>query len=222
MYKSELRKLRALPATKEMIEKGKKYEERTVRYYLEEKQVIEPEYYLLARVQNLKGYIKIALFLPAWIRKNIRTPRYEIFVNTEGNEWITRELDEDGKEKKWSKAMFFNLDGVGASAYYARKRIFLNNDGMNTLNKLEISSCLGEKGLWRLQRWQQEQREKRIEEREAREQAPWDKDMALIPKLPNTFVDWMRRNTAKTSCRQPGLRFRRRMPEQFFCDLFLC
>lgn len=197
MYKSELRKLRALPATKEMMEKGKKYEERTERYYSgTERTVIEPEYYLLARVQNLKGYIKIALFLPRWIRKDIRSPKYEIFVNTEGNEWITRELDEEGEEKKWSKAMFLNLDGVGASAYYARKRIFLNNDGMNTLNKLEISSCLQEKGLWRLQRWQQEQREKQIEEREAREQAPWDKDMTLIPKLPNAFADWMRRNTA--------------------------
>lgn len=197
MYKSELRKLRALPLTKEMMEKGKKYEERAGRYYSgREYTVIEPEYYLLARAQNLKGYIKIALFLPAWIRKNIRTPRYEIFVNTEGNEWITRELDEEGKEKKWSKAMFLNLDGVGASAYYTRKRIFLNNDGMNTLNKLEISSCLGEKGLWRLQRWQQEQREKHIEEREAREQAPWDEDMALIPEFPNTFAEWMRRDTA--------------------------
>lgn len=198
MYKSELRKLRALPATKKMMEKGKKYEERTERYYSgTERTVIEPEYYLLARVQNLQGYIKIALFLPGWIRKDIRSPKYEIFVNTEGNEWITRELDEEGKEKKWSKAMFINLDRIASNAYYMkRKRVFLNNDGMNTLNKLEINSCLEEKGLWRLQRWQQEQREKQIEEREAREQAPWDKDMALIPKLPNTFVDWMRRNTA--------------------------
>lgn len=198
MYKSELRKLRALPATKEMMEKGKKYEERTERYYSgTERTVIEPEYYLLARVQNLQGYIKIALFLPGWIRKDIRSPKYEIFVNTEGNEWITRELDEEGKEKKWSKAMFINLDGIVSNAYYMkRKRVFLNNDGMNTLNKLEINSCLEEKGLWRLQRWQQEQREKQIKEKEAREQAPWDEDMALIPKLPNTFVDWMRRNTA--------------------------
>ena len=70
MRKEELRKLRALPATKEMMEKGKSFHEETVvqtwnnRTYRK----IVPEYDLLLRVQNLSKYIKVAVFLPENMR----------------------------------------------------------------------------------------------------------------------------------------------------------
>lgn len=200
MRKSELRALRALPATKEMMEKGKRYEERTeTRWYNKKKYtVIVPEYDLLVRVQNLNGYIKVALFLPEMMRKDIKTPKYEIFVNQKGNEWITRELDAEGKEKRWLTSMITNLDQVELYRYCTGNvKIFLNSDGMKTLNKLEVDKCAHRKGLWRLQRWQQEQRDKQIEEKEKKEQEPWDKDMELIPKVAPGFKEWMRKDVAQ-------------------------
>ena len=99
MQKNELRKLRALPATKEMMQKGKKYTEKDEMLWTGKKRhVIIPEYDVLMRVQNLKQYIKIAVFLPEDMRSDIKTPRYEIFLNVEGQEYITRELDAEGKE----------------------------------------------------------------------------------------------------------------------------
>lgn len=182
MRKDELRKLRALPATKEMMEKGK-----------------AGIYDLLLRVQNLSGYIKIALFLPEDMRKNIKMPRYEIFLNVEGNEYITRELDDKGKEKRWLTAMVGNLPEMWYLGYYKRKKIYLTNDGRDTLNQL-VLSCNGEKnfkGLDRLRQWQQEQKDEETKRKEARQQAPWDADMKLVPKLPKNFEEWMRKEVAK-------------------------
>lgn len=198
MRKEELRKLRALPATKEMMEKGKRYQEKEERYWYSGTKhlVIYPEYDLLLRVQNLQGYIKIALFLPEKMRQNIKTPVYEIFLNVQGNEYITRELDDEGKEVRWLTAMVHNLDGVKFNCWYKNSKVFISKDGMNTLNRLKLDKDRNVKGITRLQYWQQEQKNKETERKEAREQAPWDADMKLVPKIPNSFEEWMRRDAA--------------------------
>jgi DNA-directed RNA polymerase subunit RPC12/RpoP len=202
MRKEELRKLRKLPATKEMMQKGKQYhEEERVEWWSGEKyKVTVPQYDILLRVQNLSGYIKVAVFLPQDMRKNIRTPRYEIFINPAGGEWITRVLDENGNEERWSDAMVRNLPDTDQdySSYWFLKRIFLNRDGLKTLNTLPIDyrPAQEEKGIFRLQRWQEEQRKNAIKQKEKREQKPWDEDMALVPEVPPTFEEWMRKNAA--------------------------
>lgn len=195
MRKSELRALRALPATKEMMEKGKEIEKRVVKRWNRCNKVTGPKYNLLARLQNLKGYIKVALFLPDWMREDIRTPIYEIFINEKGKEWITRELDKKGNEVRWITSMVKNLERVEMYNYYTGyAKIFINRDGMRTLGKLEVDG--DRKGLWRLQKWQQEQREKRIEELERKEQEPWDKEMELVPEVMQGFKEWMRKDVA--------------------------
>lgn len=201
MRKEELRKLRALPATKEMMEKGKRYQEKEERvwYTGKTKLKIIPDYDVLLRVQNLKGYIKIAVFLPEKMRKNIKTPKYEIFLNIAGEEYITRELDDDGKEVRWLTAMVHNLEGVHFIHWYPYKnsKVFISKDGMSTLNRLKLDNDRTEiKGIVRLKYWQQEQKNKETERKEKREQEPWDADMKLIPKIPKSFEEWMRRDTA--------------------------
>ena len=201
MQKEELRKLRALPATKEMMEKGKRFKKVEERYYWDNstRTRIIPDYEVLFRTQNLSGYIKVAVFLPEDMRKDIRTPRYEIFLNTEGDEYITRELDENGKEKWWLTAMLGNLEGVPSFSYWSDNRYFISRDGMKTLNglKLEKEQEKPRKGAYRLADWQQEQKDKQTKRREAKEQAPWDADMALIPDIPPSFEEWMRKDVAK-------------------------
>lgn len=202
MRKDELRKLRALPATPEMMTKGKaetEIEEKSWYTSKKAKKRKVPLYDILLRVQNLNGYVKIALFLPADMKKGIKTPRYEIFLNVKGNEYITRELDEKGQEKRWLTAMVCNLPDLGYWGSYGReKKIYLNNDGRLTLNRLKLS-CAGEKqytGFERLRKWQQEQKDADTKRREAAEQAPWDADMKLVPKLLKGFEEWMRREVA--------------------------
>lgn len=201
MRKEELRKLRALPATKEMMEKGKRFQEKTeTRWNGKKYKVIMPDYNVLLRVQNLNGYIKVAVFLPEKIRADIKTPRYEIFLNVKGGEYITRELDDEGKELRWLTAMVSNLNGV--DYYYSWynsgiNRVYVSNDGMHTLNGLELKSAnKAYRGLYRLQRWQQEQKDAETKRKEQREQAPWDADMKLVPEITKGFEEWMRRDVA--------------------------
>ena len=200
MRKEEIRKLRALPATKQMMFKGKQFKEiEETRWWNHTKRkVIVPDYDVLFRVQNLSGYIKIAVFLPEDMRKDIKSPRYEIFLNVNGEEYITRELDKDGREVRWLTSMLTNLPGVPNFTYYSKTKYYISNDGMNTLNnlKLEHDSAKPSRGGYRLQKWQQEQKDKETKRKEAREQKPWDEDMALIPKIMPSFEEWMRKEAA--------------------------
>lgn len=195
MQKNELRKLRALPATKEMMQKGKKYTEKDEMLWTGKKRhVIIPEYDVLMRVQNLKQYIKIAVFLPEDMRSDIKTPRYEIFLNVEGQEYITRELDAEGKEVRWLASMVKNLEGI--PWYYGKEgtKCFITKDGRETINALRLEEdCWNYKGIKRLQAWQQDQKDKATKRKEQKEQAPWDQEMKLVPKLPKGFKEWMRK-----------------------------
>lgn len=188
MRKDDLRKLRALPATKEMLQKAKE----------------NSEYKMYLRIQNLSQFIKIAVFLRDDMKKNISTPRYEIFLNVPGEEFITRELDKSGNEVRWSNAMIQNLDGPDELfwSWYstpeksAEAQTFINADAKTTLNRLPLQKDNGSKGVRRLRAWQRQCRDEAIKRQEAREQKPWDEDMALIPKVPKSFEEWMRKETA--------------------------
>lgn len=200
MFKEELRQLRALPATKEMMFKGRQFKEIEEECWWNhtKRKVIIPEYDVLFRVQNLSGYIKIAVFLPEDMRKDIKNPRYEIFLNVKGGEYITRELDKDGKEVRWLSSMLENLKDVPGFGYYSNTKYFISNDGMRTLNSLELEhdSTKPYRGGYRLQRWQKEQKDKGTKRKEDREQKPWDEDMALVPKIMPGFNEWMRKEVA--------------------------
>lgn len=196
MRKDILRKLRALPATKEMMLKGKKFTEETERLWTgKPRKVIIPEYDVLFRVQNLSGYIKVAIFLPEDMRNDVRTPRYELFINKQGHEYITRELDESGEEVRWLTSMINNLPDV-CIVYWRRQKEFISKDGRNTLNRLKTDKKDIRASLCIL-RWQQQIRKEKIEQQEKKEQLPWDADMKLIPKEPPTFREWMRKEAAR-------------------------
>jgi hypothetical protein len=199
MQKKELRSLRRLDATPAITKRAEETVEVVNHDWINGRyrpvQATEPKYSTFFRIQNLKQYIKIAVFLQKDIKNNIHTPRYEIFVNVKGGEWITRELDEDGKEKRWLTAMVWNLEGIFGDYWYPRKETWMNRDAMNTLGELPVKDK-DRKGIQRLGDWQEEQREKRIAEKEKKEQKPWDDDMALVPKMPQKFVEWMRKDAA--------------------------
>lgn len=200
MRKEELRKLRALPATKEMMEKGKHFKEVSEERWWNKTVYtrIVPDYDMLIRVQNLSGYIKVAVFIPEWMRKDINSPAYEIFINVAGEEWITRELDERGKEVRWLTAIAHNLGGQGNWSWNLKhEKIYANHDAIQSLSRLPLEHKDDTaKGMHRLCLWQKEQKEKDIKRREKREQAPWDADMALVPKVPKDFEEWMRKEAA--------------------------
>lgn len=177
MRKDELRKLRALNVTPGMLTAAKKQEKHDI----------------FVRAQCLGGILKIAFFKPSWIKRGIKTPRCETFINQVGSEWLSRVLDVKGKEEAWSRAMVFNLPCLNLS-WWSSFDIWITADAFGALRRLDRakkykkSECLD--ALWH---WQLKIREENIQEAEKREQKPWDEEMKLIPKIPEKLSEWMHR-----------------------------
>lgn len=194
LRKDELRKLRRLNATPAIMREGK-VQITTKRYY---GTVQESKYSALCRAQQLGKVIKAAIFLPKDIQKGIETPRYEIFINAPGFQWITRELDSKGKEVRWTKAMLWNLPEVS----FWDGNIYNTQDARRTFDKQlegigDYKGLQNKHGILRLHQWQKMIKAEQIRKKEKKETAPWDEDMKLIPKLPGGFKEWMRKDACK-------------------------
>lgn len=188
MQKDKLRKLKRLNVTPGIVNRARneKY-----RYFL--------------RCQNLNGYLKVAVFIKKDVCNGIKTPRYEIFINKAGQEWITRELDKKGEEVRWLTAMIANLPEISGIYYYTslQSKTYVNRDGLQSINLLTIPGyeqrLRGYKGVCRIYQWQEIIREEKIKEKEKAEQAPWDADMALMPTIPKSFEKWMKKAVTETN-----------------------
>lgn len=140
MRKSELEKLRTLNATPAMIRALQ--EPGTKRYY--SGKINEEKYHLAARCQQLGGYLKISICTREDISKKVYTPKWDIFINYEGDEYITRERQKDGSYK-WRKAYGYNLEDY---TWYNKdwdEYVYMNPPG-----NVQIQKILGtiKKGFW--------------------------------------------------------------------------
>lgn len=195
MYKEKLRQLKRINATPHMIDLANEKGIFTYESPYGGKSLMRNvRYDLLVRCQTRGGILMICLFMADRIRKGELTPAYEIYCNPEGKEYITRAL-EDGREVRWSSAMADNLKGMEDIYIYSsyswykelEKRIWQNPEGKETIKKfLDVQKP----GLQGLVEWQRKIRRENIEEKEAKEKAPWDKDMSLVPPLPPCFAKW--------------------------------
>lgn len=196
MIKDELRKLRTLNATKQMMQKaeaddGVEKEEkgwngnRYVRKY-------KYRYAMYLRCQNLSGYLKIAIFLPKDMKKGIDKARFEIFINPKAEEYITREYVK-GKEA-WRTAKIENLNYAysGWSYLYSTcyKHSWINAEGAKTIRDVLKVEKTGFDGILE---YQERILKQRAEEKYRREVQAFDDDMALIPEVPKNFMEWLRK-----------------------------
>lgn len=201
MRKEELRKLKRTNATPKMVRMAKdntremKYKSKYHKSsYMERKTV----YDIFIRCQTRGAYLMVCIFFPKKVAAGELTPTYEIYCNPKGDEYITRVLDK-GEEKEWSSAMADNLGNIYEIIWNYRWymgtefRVWQNPEGKKTISKV-LGTQRG--GIWGLIDWQKAVRARKIREAEEREQAPWDADMKLIPKIPPSFDDWMKKEAA--------------------------
>lgn len=198
MRKEELRNLKRINATPKMVVMAKDNAAK-LKYCTKWAQIEKSTRYdIFVRCQSRGRFFMVCVFIPSKVAAGELTPTYEIYLNKEGNEYITRIL-EKGKEVKWSKAMILNLGRIGDVIYNINwfpnmyKRIWQNPEGSK-----EIQDYFGtkEKGIWGIMEWQQAVRDKKIKEAEERVQAPWDADMKLVPDIPKAFKEWMMKEAA--------------------------
>lgn len=201
MRKEELRKLKRINATPKMVQMARYNKEQIVYKSRWGNKKKNTKYDMFVRTQTRGKYLMVCLFFPEKIAAGELTPTYEIYCNPEGDEYITRYL-EAGEEKGWRTAMADNLDEVSycwrgnweREAYPGiEKRIWQNQEGKKT-----IQQCLKTKktGIDGLVEWQRTIKNRKTQEAEAREKAPWDTDMALVPKVMPSFKNWMKKEAA--------------------------
>lgn len=153
-------------------------------------------YDMFIRCQTRGRILMIALFFPDLMAKGVKEPTYEIYINRESNEWITR-MCPHGQNYKWSTAKLENLGRVNADTYIGEtyymnekdtdSRIWQSEEGKTSIKNLLGVESRGWKGILE---WQKEERKRQIREKEERQQKPWDEDMKLIPPVLNGFVRW--------------------------------
>ena len=195
MNKKELRALRTLKATKEMMEKAR--EVKAADRYAYERY----ETSIFLRAQHLNGYLKIAVFDTKWMKNDINTPVYEIFINVSGDgDYITRQLDTSYKELRWSKAKLENLpvvtlngkkeDYTHIAGWYSADRWMDKNQAQYIKKTLKTNNS----GYEAIREYQNRISREKILAQRKKETDPWDADMALVPAEPKGFRAWADKN----------------------------
>lgn len=187
MIKKELEKLRTLNATKTMIHalsepgKERRWNGEWNKY----------RYRLAARCQQLNGYLKVSICTRTDIENGINTPKWDVFINYLGDEYITRERQEDGSYK-WRDAYILNLEKdnwYGGRDY--DRYMYISPEG-----EREIQSLLGTKqrGYGGICEWQQGCKKRREDAKIKRLTDKWDEEMKPIKELPKGFESWWQHN----------------------------
>lgn len=184
MIKKELLALRTLKATPKMMEMARndRIESRkwtsiwggtyTYKTY---------EYNLFMRCQTLKGYLKVAFFLPSHMRCGSDRPVYDLYIHKKAGQYLTY----DHRNQKWLTAMADNLDW---HMDLWKGKIWINPEGNQTIkNYLGVSKT----GFDGIVQYQRKVKEENLEARYKRQTDKWDADLNLTPKLPKDWENWI-------------------------------
>lgn len=199
MIKKTLRALRQLNATKEMMRKAKADKPTNSNKWWKSEIKYPYKYGVYLRAQHLKGFLKVAVYATEWMRQGISTPCYEIFIDHENEQFITRRLDKTYTETGWTRAMIDNLKNVEdvklAKYWYDG---LLSGSGaedpwMDEHQAAYIKKTLqtNKSGYAAIVEYQRKCRQQDLAEMRRRETAHWDDDMARVPEEPKAFKRWV-------------------------------
>ena len=198
MIKKTLRALRQLNATKEMMQKAEADKPTANNKWWGSDVKFPYKYGVYLRAQHLKGFLKVAVYATEWMRQGICTPCYEIFIDYENEQFITRRLDKNYTETGWTNAMVDNLknvEDVKLAKYWYDS--LMSGSGaedpwMDEHQAAYIKKTLqtNKSGYAAIVEYQRKCRQQDLAEKRRRETAPWDEDMARVPEEPTSFRRW--------------------------------
>lgn len=199
MIKKTLRALRQLNATKEMMQKAEADKPTANNKWWRSDVKFPYKYGVYLRAQHLKGFLKVAVYATEWMRQGICTPCYEIFIDYENEQFITRRLDKNYTETGWTNAMVDNLknvEDVKLAKYWYDS--LMSGSGaedpwMDEHQAAYIKKTLqtNKSGYAAIVEYQRKCRQQDLAEKRRRETAPWDEDMARVPEEPTAFRRWV-------------------------------
>lgn len=186
MRKSELEKLRTLNATPAMIRKLKEPGEKR-RY---DGKINTEKYHLAARCQNLNGMLKISVCTGEDIREKVYTPKWDVFINYAGDEYISRERQQDGSYT-WRKAYIFNLEDYDWYKNRWDHYIYMSKENAKTVQALLKTRGKGYDGICE---WQKDCKERKIVAEIKQKKEQWKKEMQPVKDPPKGFENWWKHN----------------------------
>ena len=199
MVKKTLRALRQLNATKEMMRKAKADKPTPSPRWWRTDVKFPYKYGVYLRAQHLKEFLKVAVYATEWMRQGISTPCYEVFIDYENGQFITRRLDKTYTETGWTEAMIDNLknvEDVKLAKYWLDQLISgsgAEDPWMDEHQAVYIKKTLqtNKSGYAAIVEYQRKCRQQDLAEKRRRETDPWDEDMARVPEEPKAFRRWV-------------------------------
>lgn len=181
MNKKELLKLRTLKATAKMMQMAANDIPIEKKIYYWGVQTVY-KYGLYMRCQVLRGILKVAFFLPPYMKMGGALPAYELFINNDSGEFVTY----NRSTNKWHTAKLDML--IWPSYVSCSEQKWINPEGYNT-----IKQYLGvkESGYEGILSYQRKIRQKELELRHKKETDPWDMDLKQTPALPKDWNHWV-------------------------------
>lgn len=132
MIKKELLALRTLKATPKMMEMAANdtVEERTYKDRWGTYGYRGYAYNIFLRCQTLRGYLKVAMFLPDKMRAGDNLPVYELFISKKAGQFLTWNC----RKQKWSEAMIDNLPWSEDLGWcWHQGTVWINPEGNQTI-----------------------------------------------------------------------------------------
>lgn len=159
------------------------------RYGYRHECTYEYRYKEAARCQNLGGFLKVSICTREDVRGGVLEPRWDIFLNYKGDEFITRERQGDGSFR-WRSAYIYNLD---SHIYYRRDYdiyLYMDPEGSQSVKRLLGTGKGGYEGI---AEWQEGCRKRQADAEIKRRTDQWDAEMRPIKDPPGGFEGWWRR-----------------------------
>lgn len=183
MKKKELLMLPALNATKQMMDLARADTYKVWKNYIY--QQTKGYYwgcYLRSQVTN--GILKVAIFLPEYMRMNVRKPAFEVYVDRVNAAFIT--FDRLGN--RWLKA---KVDCLPWPKYILGSLgTWISKSSEQTIQRYLDGTRGGYGGLLD---YQLELRREALKKKYKRESEPWDLDLAQVPDVPRDWDRWCRK-----------------------------
>lgn len=187
MIKKELLQLRTLKATTKMMEMAKQdtKQARTYKSYWGTCKYNGYAFNIFLRCQTLKGYLKVAMFLPSKMRAGDDMPVYELFISKKAGQFLTWNC----REQKWSEAMADNLPWQKDLGWnWHQGTVWINPEGKQTIKTYLGTQQDGWEGIIE---WQRNIRHENTEARYKRQTDAWDADLNQTPKVPKDWNRWL-------------------------------
>jgi len=190
LKKSDLRKLPKLSLTNK-IKSLAAAKSKKVDYYGKPYEGLY-RYYLRTIATN--SILKISMFDAKWIKKGIKTPVFDIFIDTDQVAYISLEYDEKGRELRWRKSMISNLI---IWEYRRKYESWVWSSPDTDRRTARILGSRGSEAYATINSYQSNILAERIKKKEAAECAEYDKDMKPVKDITETFRKWLKKEVIK-------------------------